>query len=278
MFSPDDPIFFLHHCNVDRLWHLWIDCQGYENIDSKSLKTNQYSNYLSPTYPQYGVNNEIPYYWDDKVTEALPKTNGKWPSPADLWSVGLKGPGYDGMNYRYGKDNCVRTLGKTCPDQTWSICDVGYVKPQKRDETIHPRLQEMVDSFEGKLNEGKSHVIALHELAMEECESAPKNEIGSQFKEWIDMMNLKPEQFDTICDKPSLRQAWLQGDDEEEIQQDNHDQVSNLSVNVVPLWVIIVASVGSALLLIAVVSIVIMVTIARRKSKDAENAGSYREM
>jgi tyrosinase len=26
--SPNDPVFFLHHCNVDRLWALWEDLYG----------------------------------------------------------------------------------------------------------------------------------------------------------------------------------------------------------------------------------------------------------
>jgi tyrosinase len=29
MTSPNDPIFFLHHCNVDRLWSLWPNASSY---------------------------------------------------------------------------------------------------------------------------------------------------------------------------------------------------------------------------------------------------------
>ena len=26
--SPNDPVFFLHHCNVDRLWEAWLTQHG----------------------------------------------------------------------------------------------------------------------------------------------------------------------------------------------------------------------------------------------------------
>merc|ERR1719499_727313 len=37
-FSPNDPIFFLHHCFVDFLWAIWQDCNDYDgaNIASNS--------------------------------------------------------------------------------------------------------------------------------------------------------------------------------------------------------------------------------------------------
>jgi len=184
--------------------------------------------------------------------------------------VGLNSDGWDKINYRYGKDQIVRGFGKACPDQKWSIVDVGYVATKKRDEGLHERLWGTVESFEGKLNEGKSHVVALHEVAMDECESAPKTNLGPKWQEWMNMMGVKPEQFDTICDKPSQRMGST-----EQGQEESH--VEHLTANVIPLWVIIVASVGSALLLIAVVSIVIVYRM-KNKAKEAEYAGSYRQM
>ena len=26
--SPNDPVFFLHHCNVDRIWEAWMKING----------------------------------------------------------------------------------------------------------------------------------------------------------------------------------------------------------------------------------------------------------
>jgi len=41
MFSPDDPCFWLHHTNIDRLYHWWADCWDYENVITPG--PNQYT-------------------------------------------------------------------------------------------------------------------------------------------------------------------------------------------------------------------------------------------
>jgi len=279
MFSPDDPLFWLHHCNVDHLYHLWIDCQGMEKISSSKLTSSQYSawtNQRGSSSTSFSSTSEIPYYWGDATTVLFPKDKktGKWPNPTNMWDVGVGGvTGYDGMNYEYGPDQLVRGFGKSCPDQTWSICDVGYVpgKSKKRDEILHPTMQEFKDIFEAKVSEGKSHQEAIHEMAMTECQNAPKNEITPGLQRWIEMNGLLPEQFDSICDKPSERMGQAQD------TRGNQDAtVTNLSGSATPLWVIIVASVGSALILIAVIALVIISI--RRKAQVAEKDGSYRQM
>jgi len=274
MSSPDDPLFWLHHSNVDRLYHLWIDCQGYETVSNTELQQKHYYNTRtgSRDATSYSLTSPMPYYWEDAVTIVFPKKNGVWPSPKDMWNSGLlNAPGYDGLNVRYGADQLVRNFGKTCPDKTWRIVDVGYVPPssKKRDDYTHPVLEESVRSFEAKVSEGLTHYEALREVAMAECLKAPKLQIGNQTLAWIEMMNLKVEQFDSICDKPSERIG----------QVVDTQVVNDLSsgIRMVPLWLIIVASVGSALLFIVIISIVIIV-VRRRTSKAEENEGSYRQM
>jgi len=36
LYSPNDPVFFLHHCFVDLLWALWQNCYGYDVADTAS--------------------------------------------------------------------------------------------------------------------------------------------------------------------------------------------------------------------------------------------------
>ncbi|RYZ91188.1 MAG: tyrosinase family protein, partial [Proteobacteria bacterium] len=52
--SPRDPIFWLHHCNVDRLWQAWVSQLGAnllvslppeENLDNKDLTLNYWKNF-----------------------------------------------------------------------------------------------------------------------------------------------------------------------------------------------------------------------------------------
>jgi len=282
MISPDDPLFFLHHCNVDRLYHLWIDCQGYENITSSSITSNQYAaNPKSKDNPVSGLpdytftsTSEMPYYWDKSVSTVYTKKNNKWPSPKDVWSTGFpNAPGYDGMYYRYGTDQLVRGFGKSCPNKNWTLVDVGYVPTtsKKRDEGLHPMIQEFKDIFEAKVSEGKTHKEALHEMAMTECQNAPKNEITPRFMEWLKLNNIPPEKFDSICDKPSERMN---------LARDREDSTTTLlgSQTAIPLWVIITASVGSALILIAVITLIIFFTLKRKSAEVVDNDDLYRQM
>jgi hypothetical protein len=282
MISPDDPLFFLHHCNIDRLYHIWIDCQGYENIPSSSITSAQYApNPISKDNPDsnlpdytFSSTSEMPYYWGESATIIFPKnSNGKWPSPKDVWSTGFPGaPGFDGMYYRYGPDQLVRGFGKTCPDTKWTLVDPGYVstKKRERDEDLIPMIQKCKETLDGKVSEGKTHKEALYEMAMTECQNAPKNEITPELLEWFKMNNLQPENFDSICDQPSKRikvKYTIESNDKEDTTSVTLKEASTPSV---PLWVIITASVGSGIVLI-VLSIIIFFTIRRKEIADSDD-------
>jgi len=71
-------------------------------------------------------------------------------------------------------------------------------------------IQKYKARFESKVSEGKTYREALYEMAMTECLNAPKNEITPRLLEWMKMNNLRPEQFDTICDSPSKRMSRAQ--------------------------------------------------------------------
>lgn len=43
MNSPNDPLFFLHHCNVDRIWALWQDCYDYDKVARSAITSAIYS-------------------------------------------------------------------------------------------------------------------------------------------------------------------------------------------------------------------------------------------
>ena len=36
VYSPDDPLFYLHHNFVDYVWGLWQDCNGYDGVEHTS--------------------------------------------------------------------------------------------------------------------------------------------------------------------------------------------------------------------------------------------------
>jgi tyrosinase len=72
--APNDPVFFLHHCNVDRIWAQW-------------QATYPSAGYLPTTGAGYGHNLNDPMYpWN---------TAGNTKRPADLLSIAALGYSYD---------------------------------------------------------------------------------------------------------------------------------------------------------------------------------------
>jgi tyrosinase len=38
--SPNDPVFYLHHCNVDRLWEAWLQANAREYLPDMTASPN----------------------------------------------------------------------------------------------------------------------------------------------------------------------------------------------------------------------------------------------
>ena len=78
--SPADPIFFMHHCMVDRIWAMWQDCHDHDAAGKDGSKRAEYEEYgtqrgyfetgidgkLLYNHPTHkGQNSEIIPTWDD---------------------------------------------------------------------------------------------------------------------------------------------------------------------------------------------------------------------
>jgi tyrosinase len=61
MTSPNDPVFFLHHCNVDRIWAAW---QARHPAGDPGLKYPESSAFVVPK-PGHGLHDPMPP-WDDR--------------------------------------------------------------------------------------------------------------------------------------------------------------------------------------------------------------------
>jgi len=288
MSSPDDPLFFLHHSNLDRLYHLWADCHEYENIPSASLTPNQYSaqNPSAPggavardpyagTVYNVGMDSPVPFYLGyPSVSLVIPVS--KFPTPRELWGLGTAGqPGYDGICYRYGPDELVASFGSSCTNNIqWTWVNQGSKKRDvEGDDTMdhmeednHPNAKlysKLGETFRTEVAKGRDHKEVLHEMAMEECLKAPKLQLTEQFQAWATMNNLPLSAFDSICDKPSER---LDSQQTQQLQQANN----SLSV---PLWVSVSAIVGIGLLFLAVVVLVIIYV--RKRNSVASSDGDH---
>jgi hypothetical protein len=235
MSSPDDPIFFLHHANVDRLYSIWMDCHDYENIPADDITRAQYEalnpsgsgptqnvpNPLPTVNPITGliykvtVDTEIPFSWKYPSNSIVfPEP---WPTPRDMWpSV----DGYKGYDVRYGPDHLVEFFGEACEDnQKWTLVNYGD-SPKRSISNSHPRkdkLTKQVDTFKKEIASGKPCLGVIHDLASEECTEAPKLKICSRLLQWIEMNHLCITAFDTVCEK--LSQSYGGGNTEDESKE-----------------------------------------------------------
>jgi len=125
--AAEDPIFYMHHCNVDRLWHIWMDCQGFDNVTPSTVTAAMYvaQNPIGSGSPRrdpqgnafkVGLDDQLWFYYNSNTLTFLPRT--QWPRIRDLFSLGPGG--WNGINYRYGPDKLVSTL-TTCPNKVWTF-------------------------------------------------------------------------------------------------------------------------------------------------------------
>jgi len=222
--SPDEPFFYLHHCNIDRFFHLWADCNGYDLIDSSVLGTNQFSSVnptsgsavIDPSTKQAAVpllDGTIPMYWTG-TTSAIFLPTSLFPTPRQLWSMGnATNPGWNGIWYRYGRDKIVCTFGSACINGgPWTWVNQTY-NPQKRnldtdmDTDSSTDIENVYYQTAAKTwnllteEQGMSPQDALLKMAMDACLANPAKPLTEEEKKHMEMMHISPEGIKRICDK-----------------------------------------------------------------------------
>jgi hypothetical protein len=119
-----DPIFYMHHTNIDRFWHLWADCHDFDSVDASQI-SDQGLHYKdmnpvpssatikrdSTTGIAYTVrlDDTLNFYLTSSTATFLPMN--LWPTVRDLWTMGTAAQsGWGGIYYRYGPDKMARAL------------------------------------------------------------------------------------------------------------------------------------------------------------------------
>eukprot|EP00755_Sulcionema_specki_P003907 Sspe_Gene.28783::Locus_13226_Transcript_1_2_Confidence_0.800_Length_1535::g.28783::m.28783 len=100
--SPEDPVFFLHHANVDRLWAIWQDCHDHDKIHSDDIGDATYER--SSWWPTGGwIDANMPYslfFWED--SGRFGRVRG---TPRDMHSISSPR-----LGYRYADDDALVRL------------------------------------------------------------------------------------------------------------------------------------------------------------------------
>jgi hypothetical protein len=135
MISPNDPLFFVHHANVDRMYSLWQDFNGKSGLalnGATITAAGGYAQYATSTSgvtaAQCGVDVCFSYLIQnangdgDTISPIFPQDQASCATPTRMNTIGsATTPGWGGTYYRYGPDD-MKTLLDTKMEQqdgTW---------------------------------------------------------------------------------------------------------------------------------------------------------------
>lgn len=109
MSSPDDPLFFSHHANIDRIWALWQDCYDYDRVNYDLATNARFDWYWAigggstDTMPFAFSNGAI----DQRYYRNIPKGQ-EGPQPRDVMAI--MGNTRTGMHYGYDTADNIKEL------------------------------------------------------------------------------------------------------------------------------------------------------------------------
>ena len=86
--SPADPIFFMHHCQVDRIWAMWQDCHDHDKL-GRAPTTEDVPNYGASSGFKVGLREKLMFehpVQGDNVKHIIPSWNAEKVTPEPFHS------------------------------------------------------------------------------------------------------------------------------------------------------------------------------------------------
>jgi len=236
MNSPDDFLFWLHHCNMDRFWALWQDCYDYDKVDPSQITNSIFSYNWTVGYGSniitYTIDEPMLYYYPSTTIPAtrltVPGNPNPFPRPRDMHFIGNQSKlGYGGIYYRYGPDQIVATMNSEstfdgiCHFDT--LCNV--LPTQKRSFTLpdnifdDPDAQQHMERIESLFGVHSSQQ-KLHYLALWECSNQNIDQTRNHTApfDWCEMNGHNCSDWMTTCQREGYTEgyddlAWLEHDE-----------------------------------------------------------------
>ncbi|KAJ9468936.1 Tyrosinase [Diplonema papillatum] len=189
--APEDPLFWMHHCNIDRMWALWQDYHGYDEV-AKNLYTNlHYANSAA-------LNNIMPMDID-----AGGSVMSYFTTPVSIRDMMHIHDMPGGNSYTYGSDTIAFTLvapvsgswswvtpGTLPRVNCFAACFIDVIKdiaftPIWFHNTAIP-LEKNFKALTCKKDTTESRLEAFNTLAKAECKILSKQPMVSE--DWIKTM------------------------------------------------------------------------------------------
>ena len=209
--SPADPIFFMHHCQVDRIWAMWQDCHDHDVRTPTAIDLPRYGDrrggsfqtglHAELLYRHPTVGNDIPSIistWD--LTQTTPKSYHS--------SIGMKIP------VVYAPDEMMKVMKKI---QKLQICnydthvtfliDIGQAHVLQPKHTNHQGLKNAILLLNKRLESTDTNTMTsnLLEATSHQCKEENAKAYGERMpkkptlavnfqKRWLN----QGEEFDAI--------------------------------------------------------------------------------
>eukprot|EP00659_Diplonema_papillatum_P001098 gene1098-1680_t len=127
--APEDPLFWIHRANVDRIYALWQDFHGYSDVKKSELGADHYQPFTAVNTASFvqvsdvDVDSAMPFSYN-----ALGDRLEHFRAPVsirDTWDI-RRLP--SGNSYTYGVDSLAKHIG-SCKRGFWSLVVPGSLQP-----------------------------------------------------------------------------------------------------------------------------------------------------
>ncbi|GKY93557.1 hypothetical protein MPSEU_000323100 [Mayamaea pseudoterrestris] len=247
MASPDDPLFMLHHANVDRIWALYQDFYNQDLINKQSLSDAQYA-----TGREIDVDTPLPYFDGGNYPEFFNTPDGRLPTPRDVhhnygniiqvtFANDKLGQILMSMDSRYATNNNPNWFQLATGDVNDISCsrrleeEQGSIASEEVNEVLGiPDDVPPFTDIEARIiwsnltSQGLSPSQALNSLVYIQCEEEGNGLRASP--EWIAMQGMPEDYFQCFSrGDPSDCEAEIEMVSSDDSLQPNSDPVNILS-------------------------------------------------
>jgi tyrosinase len=227
MTSPNDPLFFVHHSNVDRIWALWQDYHGHswlleDETTDGIINTTDLSQYegssLDRPMPFAAPDVSVDFNWIGQVEDG----RGEFPTPRHV----LNNNDPNGIQVQYVHQGSQHVIPGHCPHPDW----FRTASPQSSDNLPNMPLVTACQHDDGE--QGRRHALgqsSLPDIVQEEHKPADLIQLSTDVSilycksEWNTFQGTKArDRWNQLCEELPItttipeRLTWMALEDCEE--------------------------------------------------------------